>query len=638
MTAWRTIWRAALCVAALSCGGEKTAQPTAASKRALQAPLRVLVLKDADTSGTTGLVSALSAAGNQVTEWQRPDYNWDGVTPALHDFDCVVDLNSDPSVALGDAAQQALEAWVHDGGGFVAAQWNGFEYANAMLNSMPDLSLQGYGGISNNCSGCSMTWTPQFDQVDHPVLAGIPSPIVFQAEGHDAGAQHSFADQPSSVLMRAPRGGPAVLAREFGIGHVVQFSLVPNMIDGASLLDANIQKLYANAVSWAGHPAKPPVVPPVANAGADQTVQATGPMTPVLLDGSASTPPDATYTWLEGDVVLASTAVAAVQLTVGTHTLQLLITNEAGGATAFVTVTVVAVAAPELVLPPDMVAEATGPTGATADFTTSASDPVDGTLPTTCDHASGSVFALGTTVVTCSASAPNGNTATGSFSVTVQDTKPPALLVPGDLSAIASSLSGATVTYTASSSDLVNGAVAPSCAPASGSVFAPGMTTVRCSATDASGNSSPPASFHVQVQFAWSGLLDPVHADGSSVFDDRAIVPVRFRLTDASARIANLAAHLFVAPVVNGVPGTPEPAGAWTLDHGRLVRANLFTFVAGNYVLLTPLRGLSAGRYAFIVDLGDGVKRMTGFTVSTHRGRSGGHDGDSAPDAIVSGN
>jgi len=40
-------------------------------------------------------------------------------------------------------------------------------------------------------------------------------------------------------------------------------------------------------------------------------------------------------------------------------------------------------------------------------------------------HASGATFALGTTVVTASATDPAGNTGTGSFRVNVRDTTPP---------------------------------------------------------------------------------------------------------------------------------------------------------------------------------------------------------------------
>jgi hypothetical protein len=101
--------------------------------------------------------------------------------------------------------------------------------------------------------------------------------------------------------------------------------------------------------------------------------------------------------------------------------------------------------------------------------------------------------------VTCSASDAHGNTGSATFTVTVTDTKPPALTVPGDLTREATSPNGAVVTYAASATDLVDGAVAVTCTPASGSQFALDQhTTVTCSATDAHGNTGH-ADFAIAV-------------------------------------------------------------------------------------------------------------------------------------------
>jgi uncharacterized protein len=62
---------------------------------------------------------------------------------------------------------------------------------------------------------------------------------------------------------------------------------------------------------------------------------------------------------------------------------------------------------------------ATTEAGATVSFTVTASDPEDGTLPVTCVPASGSLFAIGTTPVTCSATDANGNVGYLDFSVVV---------------------------------------------------------------------------------------------------------------------------------------------------------------------------------------------------------------------------
>ena len=91
-----------------------------------------------------------------------------------------------------------------------------------------------------------------------------------------------------------------------------------------------------------------------------------------------------------------------------------------------------------------------------------------------------------------------GNTATGTFSVTVVDTTAPVLTLPADMTVEATGAGGATVTYTASALDAVDGPITPSCSPVSGTVFALGTTVVSCTATDAAGNTAS-GTFSVTV-------------------------------------------------------------------------------------------------------------------------------------------
>jgi len=153
---------------------------------------------------------------------------------------------------------------------------------------------------------------------------------------------------------------------------------------------------------------------------------------------------------------------------------------------------------PVLSLPPGITTEATGPGGAVVNFAATATDNVDGSLPVACAPLSGATFAIGTTAVNCSASDAAGNTTTGSFTVTVQDTAPPALTLPANLTTNASGASGAVVTFAASATDLVDGARPVNCTPSSGATFALGATTVNCSASDTRGNSAS-GSFTVTV-------------------------------------------------------------------------------------------------------------------------------------------
>ena len=63
--------------------------------------------------------------------------------------------------------------------------------------------------------------------------------------------------------------------------------------------------------------------------------------------------------------------------------------------------------------------------------------------------------------------------------------------LPGNITVEADSPSGKTVTYAATATDAVAGALSPTCTPPSGSNFAIGTTTVTCSATD---GQNPPVS------------------------------------------------------------------------------------------------------------------------------------------------
>jgi hypothetical protein len=143
---------------------------------------------------------------------------------------------------------------------------------------------------------------------------------------------------------------------------------------------------------------------------------------------------------------------------------------------------------------------ASGPSGAQVRYQTSATDDVDGPINNlTCTPSSGSTFPVGETIVECSAVDTAGNNGTGSFTVTIQDTTPPAISVPTeDITAEATSPNGVQIPFEVSSQDDVDGAVEVSCDHNSGETFPIGETVVTCNAIDAAGNNAT-ASFTVIV-------------------------------------------------------------------------------------------------------------------------------------------
>ena len=148
----------------------------------------------------------------------------------------------------------------------------------------------------------------------------------------------------------------------------------------------------------------------------------------------------------------------------------------------------------------DQTREATGPNGASATYSPTATDDFDGSVPVSCSAASGSTFPIGSTSVVCSATDAVGNTATSTFIVTVQDTTPPTITIPAEIVVYnEAGKNGANVAFDISATDVVDGPVTPTVSPASGSLFRIGTTTVTVTATDSSGNSAT-RTFNVTVR------------------------------------------------------------------------------------------------------------------------------------------
>lgn len=143
---------------------------------------------------------------------------------------------------------------------------------------------------------------------------------------------------------------------------------------------------------------------------------------------------------------------------------------------------------PVLSVPSDFVREATEALGAVVEYDATAEDVVDGAIQPICTPPSGSMFSLGSTVVTCTATDAAGNTATASFAVRVQDTTSPSLILPPMITVEATGPEGAVVRFSARATDLVDPSPVLECFPASDSTFPLGITTVECTAMDFSGN------------------------------------------------------------------------------------------------------------------------------------------------------
>jgi parallel beta-helix repeat protein len=139
------------------------------------------------------------------------------------------------------------------------------------------------------------------------------------------------------------------------------------------------------------------------------------------LDGGSSTP-------------CGPTSVSYSGLSEGTHTVSIFSTDNAGNTGATVSFTwTVDLTPPDLTVPASFTVEANDPLGAVGvTFATSATDNYDTDVDIQCTPASGSTFGYTPptptdTPVICNATDDAGNVATKSFTVTVQDTTPPAV-------------------------------------------------------------------------------------------------------------------------------------------------------------------------------------------------------------------
>ncbi|KAG2493920.1 hypothetical protein HYH03_007856 [Edaphochlamys debaryana] len=166
---------------------------------------------------------------------------------------------------------------------------------------------------------------------------------------------------------------------------------------------------------------------------------------------------------------------------------------------------------------PDLAAPATSNAGATVSYNYVG-----------CNIASGSVFPIGVTSVTCSS--PGCPDVT--FTVTVKDLTAPVISARGPETAEATSPSGAVVNYARPSfTDNVDGTGTATCTPAPGSLFPLGPTTVTCTAEDAAKNKAVSTTFIVSVvRCSWTAFLPPINNLDDNVVTAVQTLPVKWNL------------------------------------------------------------------------------------------------------------
>ncbi len=310
------------------------------------------------------------------------------------------------------------------------------------------------------------------------------------------------------------------------------------------------------------------LTPPAITVPADITVEALAPSgASVSFTATAADPfnhPDPPVTCLP-----ASGSIFAVAET----RVDCASTDAAGNtATAAFTVTVRDTTPPALTLSPQTV-EAIGPSGAAVTFPPAAIDLVDGARPVACVPASGSTFSVGVTSVSCTSADRRGNTTTATTMVTVRDTTPPTLNLPGNLTRTSQGPGSITVTFAATASDIVDGAVPVVCAPASGSPFATGTTVVQCTATDRALNTGA-GTFTVTV--VNSNRPPTARDDRRRTAEDTArAINVLINDSDPDGDVLSV---LSVTPATHGTVSINGPGSTNYIPDANFHGTDLFTY------------------------------------------------------------
>jgi hypothetical protein len=154
--------------------------------------------------------------------------------------------------------------------------------------------------------------------------------------------------------------------------------------------------------------------PPVFAPYSDVKVEATGP-TGAIVSYPTPTAIDA----VDGAVTVRCTPLSGALFPLTSTTVTCSASDKSANVAKLTFAVIVGDTTPPVLTLPAPVVPAINASGAIVTFVATANDLVDGPRPITCVPPSGSSFPIGSTTVRCSASDTRGNTATGSFAVTV---------------------------------------------------------------------------------------------------------------------------------------------------------------------------------------------------------------------------
>jgi len=204
-----------------------------------------------------------------------------------------------------------------------------------------------------------------------------------------------------------------------------------------------------------------------------------------------------------------------------------------------------------------------------------------------------------TTTYTLVVTDAHGNTNSDTVDVKIVDTTPPVVTLIGPT--IAKIFCHGTYTDPgATATDICDGDVTASIVRTGTVGLTIGSYPLTYTAVDAAGNHGNKVRT-VKVIYDWSGVLDPINADGSSIFKLNSTIPVKFNLVGDCANDI-ITAHIYVTKITNNVLGDEmEAVSTSAADTG-----NTFRKAGSGWIFNLATKGLSTGTWQIRIDLGDG--------------------------------
>jgi hypothetical protein len=113
----------------------------------------------------------------------------------------------------------------------------------------------------------------------------------------------------------------------------------------------------------------------------------------------------------------------------------------------------------------------------------------------------------------------------------------------------------------------------------------------------------------INVHYSWSDYLPPINRNGKSTFKMGTVIPVMFQLKDANGNFVSIAsAQIFLAPVVNNVPGKEIPATSSA--NSNVGNSFRYDNKGKWYIINLDTKPLSAGTWQLRTALDDGTSKL----------------------------